>query len=85
MLKQVYDVDSNGYIKDIYIEDSDNTKYIKIDPPNGLYRPKWNGIEWVEDMAQTDIDELNNQPKQPTAEERITELENTILTILEAL
>lgn len=35
-------------------------------------------------MEQSEIDELNNQPKQP-AEERITELENTILSILEVL
>lgn len=85
MLKQVYDVDSNGYIKNIYVEESDSTRYIKVDPPNGLYRPRWNGTEWVEDMEQSEIDELYNQPKQPTAEERVTELENTILAILEVL
>ena len=83
MLKQVYEVDGNGYIKEIHIEDPEQTKFIKTDPPHGLYRAKWTGAKWVEDMAQEEIDELNNQPRLPTQEERIDMLENIILVMME--
>jgi len=56
---------------------------VTMPPINGLYRAKWTGAEWIEDMTQEEIDELNNQPSLPTQEERIDMLENMILMMME--
>lgn len=51
----VYRIDENGY----YVEPMEATDettltddLVTIAPPNGLYRAKWTGTEWVEDMTQ---------------------------------
>ncbi|SMB95303.1 hypothetical protein SAMN00017405_0373 [Desulfonispora thiosulfatigenes DSM 11270] len=98
MKKQVYEIDENGYIKSINVtefDEEDNpteglTKnIITIDPPNGLYRAKWTGTGWIEDMSQEDIDALNNQPRELTDIEKIkisqAEQFETILELLGGL
>lgn len=93
MLKQIYEIDENGYIKEIYVTEFDEEgncleefegNIITVGPPQGLYRAMWNGEKWIEDMSQEEIDELNNQPKELAKEEileqRINELELYILT-----
>ncbi len=71
MRKPVYEIDEKGYIKEIYVENTENTSMnlIITDPQDGLYRPKWTGTEWIEDMSQEEIDELKNRPKEPSFEE----------------
>lgn len=49
--------------------------YVSEPVPQGFYHPKWNGSEWVEGMSQEQIDELKNQPVEPSPEERIEFLE----------
>ena len=68
MKKQVYEIDENGYLKNIHvIGDTEDTIHVTVNPPQGLYRAKWIGQEWVEDMTQKEIDELNNnQPLEPS-------------------
>lgn len=69
MLRQVYKIDHQGYfIADILIQGDDESdfKYVDIRPPQGLYRAKWAGTEWIEDMSQEEIDELNSQSKEPS-------------------
>lgn len=95
MKKQVYELDANGYIKERYVAEFDEEgncieelarNIITIDPPNGLYRAKWTGTEWIEDMTQEEIDELNNQPRELTEIERLkisqAEQFETILELL---
>ena len=92
MIKQVYEIDENGYIKEIYVAEFDEQdkcveeleeNVIVVTKPDGLYRAKWTGTEWIDDMQQKGIDELNNQPSLPTAEERVNMLENMILMMME--
>lgn len=73
----VYRIDENGY----YVEPMEATDettltddLVTIAPPNGLYRAKWTGTEWVEDMTQKEIDELNK----PTAEQEIASLKSEL-------
>lgn len=85
MEKQVYQIDSNGiYIKPIIIDDGAEiaSDIVEIPPPQGLYRARWTGTEWIEDMPQVEIDALNNQPQEPTDKERIAQLEQIIDTML---
>lgn len=88
--KEVFMIDDCGYIVDKYIADFDNLgNPIKILPENvvtvslfnGLYRPRWTGTEWVEDMSQEEIDALNNQPQPVTHEQRISDLELLVLQL----
>lgn len=92
MLKKVYEVDENGFLKEIYVAnvdengnvlDEDKKEFIDIEMPQGLYKPKWTGTEWVEGATQEEIDELT-KPKQtpPTLEERIQALELVLLELL---
>lgn len=78
MRKQVYEVDDLGYIKEIYVAeiiddeivDEDKKHLIFIDPPQGLFRAKWDGQEWIEGKSQAEFEEeefLNSLT--PSAEE----------------
>ncbi len=72
MKRQVYEIDENNFIKEIHlIDEEENTQHVTTNPPNGLYRAKWNGVEWIEDMTQEEIDELNNAPKELTETEML--------------
>ncbi len=92
MLKQVYVINENGYLQEILVKEFDEQgnyieelaeNIITVDPPQGLYKAKWTGIEWIEDMTQEEIDALNNQPYEPTEEQqRLTDLELAIAEIL---
>jgi hypothetical protein len=87
MKKQAYEIDENGYIKEIYVVEFDEKgnpleelteNMVIIDPPQGLYRAKWTGTEWIEDMTQEEIEILNNQPRESTTEEIQQEIINTL-------
>lgn len=75
MFKQAYELDSSGYIKKIHIvevseegmaKDPLLEVFILEDPPHGLYRARWVNEEWVEDMSQEEIDELQDVPQPPS-------------------
>lgn len=71
---QVFQIDEKGYyIKPINIIDSEDApaNYVEMRPPNGLYRAKWNGTEWVEDMSEEEIEEMYNKPKSLTENEML--------------
>lgn len=93
MLKQIYEIDELRHLKEIHVKEFDEEgdcveelaeNIITTDIPQGLYRAKWTGAEWIEDMSQEEIDALNNKPRELSKEEileqRINELELYILT-----
>lgn len=88
-MKQVYKIDNNGiYIQPLIIDDETEitSDIVEIPPPQGLYRAKWTGTEWIEDMTQEKIDDLNNQPRELTEIEQLkvsqAEQFETILELL---
>lgn len=94
MKKQVYEVDANGHIEEIYVVKCDEQgtpidvlpeHFIVNAPPAGLYRAKWTGSDWIEDMPQEEIDEINNIQQPPTIEERLVSAEQALLAIMEVL
>lgn len=91
-LKLMYEINEYGYfIGDRLVKEQDDypSNYVEHAPPThvkGFYKPKWNGTTWIEGATQEEIDELTKpQPAPPTVEQRLAELENTILTLLEVL
>jgi len=70
-MRKVLKIDSNGfYIEDVILQDSKAipSDCIEIICPDGFYKPKWNGTEWIEGLTQVEIDAINNVPisKSPT-------------------
>lgn len=92
MKKQVYKVNYNGYLVEIYVSEVDENgnildeefnTLISVDPPHGLLKARWNGSEWIEGATQEEIDELTKvEPSPPTAEERIDALEEALLLMM---
>ena len=64
-------IDENGMFRgDSFVEEI--TEFtIETPCPQGFYKPKWNGIEWVEGATQEYIDSLKNTVTEPTIEEQI--------------
>ncbi|WGF39876.1 MULTISPECIES: hypothetical protein [Lysinibacillus] len=97
--KQVYELDENMYLKEIYIAeinehgnivDEDKQGFIIVDIPSGLFKYKWNGAEWIE--GETEEEKTEREALQlleslkPTLEELANaELEIKMLTILTEL
>lgn len=87
MLKQVYEIDELGYLKNTPVKEFDEQgncieklgeNTIINDVPQGLYRARWTGTEWIEDMPQAEIDALNNQPKEITEFDYLIDLDYRI-------
>lgn len=97
MLKQVYELTPEGFIKEIYVSnvvdgvilDEDKQGYITVDHPP-FYKPRWVNGEWIEGATQEEIDEITKvEPSPPTEIELLkAELSKTneeVLTVMELL
>lgn len=98
MLKQVYKIDSKGYLVDIYVAeiddngfivDEDKKGFLTTDLPQGydFIRPRWYRGKWVEGATQDELDERDAerlmQALVPTPEQVAdSELEIKILSLL---
>jgi len=51
--------------------------------PVGFYLPKWSGSEWVEGKTQAEIDTIVNVVQPPNQSDRIKQLENTMLGLMD--
>jgi len=87
MKKQVYEVDGQGFLLQIHLaifDDDGNSidelasNIVTLDPPNGLYRAKWAGTEWIEDMSQAEINALN-RPTITSLKTQLTETDYKII------
>ncbi|WP_312145600.1 hypothetical protein [Lysinibacillus capsici] len=99
MLKQVYEVDSKGFIKEIHVSsvdengiilDESKQDYISVDPLDILFSPQWNGTEWVEgetveERAERESQQLLESLKPSHEEIANAELEIKMLTMLTEL
>lgn len=84
-MKKILRIDLDGFfIEDVLIQDNGEipTDCIEIECPEGFYKPKWNGEEWVEGLTQEQIDEIRDTPQPKThieiLTERNTDLENLV-------
>lgn len=78
-MKQVYKIDETGFFREPVIvnenEMPDDCVPEKWKTP--LYKPKWNGTEWIEGLTQAEIDILNATPSELEIERLKTELSET--------
>ena len=96
MKKQVYQLDTDCYLKEIYVAevdlkgnivDEDKQGFVVKDPPDGLYRPKWIDDEWIEgeteeEKAERESQQLIESLKPSPSEIADAELEIKMLTML---
>lgn len=84
-MRQVYRFDNDGiYIEPVLLKNNDimPDDCTEIHPPDGLYRAKFTGTEWVEDMSKEEIDALQDTTKLITTEERVEAIEKALLDII---
>lgn len=75
MIYRIIDKETKMFIRDDFEYNEEIEIGLEVEPSQGLYLPKWSGTEWVEGMAQEDIDLLKNVVVEPTTEERLQALE----------
>lgn len=79
-MKKILRIDTNGFfIEDILVKESDiiPDDCIDIECSDGFYKPKWNGLEWVEGLTQIEIDAIKNIPHVKTELELLREQADT--------
>lgn len=95
MLKNVYEVDEDGYLLKLYVAhvvdgmiiDSDKQHCIIEDYPTGLIKQRWDGAKWVEGATDAELEEYQAQltldSMKPSQEEiNDAELEIKMITLL---
>lgn len=81
MLIQVHRVDENGFYDEPVLIKQDELieeeNIITVDPPDGLFHPRWTGTEWIEGLTAQEIEERTKpQPLPPDpVEERMNEMQ----------
>ncbi len=77
MIYRITDL-SGIFLRDDFSHDEETEIALNVEPAQGLYRPKWNGEQWIE--SATDIPEPT--PPEPTEAERLAVLESAMLEII---
>jgi hypothetical protein len=86
-MKKVIKIDASGlFVEDVLIADDAETPSDCIDSvcPDGFYRPKWNGSQWVEGLTQAEIDAIiaNAVTTEKSLEELAEEVQIAMMAIM---
>ena len=75
------------FLRDDVAYNAETEVAIETESPQGLFRPRWDGTGWVEDMTAEQIQALKDSavPVEPTLEEKVEKHDGKIVTIEEAL
>jgi hypothetical protein len=82
VVKQVFKIDDQGfYVEPVIIGDDEELgeNLIETPIPEGFYRPKWNGNEWVEGLTSEEIEALKQQHQPQPSELDLLKQENAEL------
>ena len=83
MMLRIIDKQTHLFLRDDFTFDEETEIGLDSEPSQGLYRPKWNGTEWIEGLTEEEITKLNKPvPQEPTVEERLQMAEDTIMFML---
>ena len=86
-MKRIIDKQTNLFLRDDFSYNPETEIAIDVTPAQGLFRTRWDGSQWIEDMTLAEIEALKAQatPPEPTIEERMTTTENKVVTIEETI
>ena len=84
---RIIDRQTKLFLRDDFDFDEETEIGLDVTPAQGLYRPRWDGTGWVEDMTPGEIEALKAQaePQEPTLEEQVAEHSIKIVTIEETI
>ena len=76
-----------NFLRDDFTFDAETEIGLSVEPAQGLYKPRWDGTGWVEDMTAEQIQAIKDRavPAGPTLEEKVVEHDSKIVTMEEAL
>lgn len=91
-MKQVFKVDENGYfVEPVLIEDDEElpSDCVEIPFPDGMYRPKWDGNQWLEGLTPEELDERQREKERQeehrrmqSVDKRLSDMENALLELM---
>ena len=76
MILRIIDKQTNLFLRDDFTFNEETELALTVTPTQGLFRPRWDGTGWVEDMSAEEIIELQlaAEPTEPTMETLIEEI-----------
>lgn len=84
-LVQVYKYDEEGFYKEpIMIRKGSELPPMTTDQelPQPNYKPKFDGVQWVETLTEEEIEAIKNAPRPKTDEERLSLVESALDELL---
>ncbi|WP_414043091.1 hypothetical protein ACMGE9_12480 [Macrococcus sp. EM39E] len=88
-MKQIYLYDENKIFIGVEVVDNDiktlPENSTDIAPVDGLYKPQFDGEQWIETITQAELDELNKVTTLISDTERIDALEGAIIELFETM
>jgi hypothetical protein len=84
-LKKVIKIDTQGlFVEDVLIQDNEITPNdcIEVICPDGFYRTKWNGNQWVEGLTIDVIKAITNKSIIPNDQDRLNAIESAISALM---
>ena len=87
MLLRIIDKETNIFLRDDFYFDEETEIALDVTPAQGLFRPRWDGTQWVEDMTAEEIQAIKDAaiPAGPTLEERVDQHDTKIVTLEETI
>ena len=70
---RIIDKETKLFLRDDLYYNEETEEALDVEPAQGLFRPKWNGETWVEDMPQEEIEALKNATKEPSETDLLKE------------
>lgn len=84
-MKQFFRVDENGFYVAPVIAEEKPDDCVEETPPNGLYKPRWNGEAWVEGASEAEIQEIKNRSFPPSEEDELRKRVELMQRVLDDL
>ena len=83
MIKRIIDKQTKIFLRDDFSYNEETEIALTVTPAQGLYRPRWDGEGWVEDMTPEEIEALKAQaePQEPTLEEKVVIHDGKLVTL----
>ena len=86
-MKRIIDKQTNLFLRDDFSHNEETEIALDVTPAQGLFRPRWDGAQWVEDMTAAEIQAIKDAsiPAGPTLEERVDLHDTKIVTLEETI
>ena len=73
---RIIDKETQLFLRDDDVFDEKTEVGLDVEPSQGLYAPKWNGVKWIETGQAPEP-----SPQEPTIEERLEQTEELLQSV----